>query len=233
MAAGWQTGKLLLTFLPSPLASALRENCFRRRRSRVLLTGDRLNQRPAAEVSARLPAAYVNLYGPTETPLSSHAPRWKKAFRRCSAPDWTSAPEHPSLCAGPSPATVSYRCARGNGPGRRTTDLGLSAIDQILPPNNSSRIPSVRTLGPTVQDWRSRALAAGRQPRVLGRIDSQVKIRGFRIELGEIESVLSQHPGIREAVVLAREHLPGTNAWLPTLCRTENRLPQFVSFEVF
>ncbi len=39
----------------------------------------------------------------------------------------------------------------------------------------------------------------------LGRIDQQVKIRGFRIELGEIESVVQQHPGVRETVVLARE----------------------------
>jgi amino acid adenylation domain-containing protein len=39
----------------------------------------------------------------------------------------------------------------------------------------------------------------------LGRVDTQVKIRGFRVELGEIETVLSQHPGIREAVVLARQ----------------------------
>jgi amino acid adenylation domain-containing protein len=39
----------------------------------------------------------------------------------------------------------------------------------------------------------------------LGRIDNQVKIRGFRIEPGEIESVLRQHPGVREAVVSARD----------------------------
>ncbi|MCP4655786.1 MAG: AMP-binding protein, partial [bacterium] len=38
----------------------------------------------------------------------------------------------------------------------------------------------------------------------LGRIDFQVKVRGFRIELGEIEVILAQHPGVREAVVLAR-----------------------------
>ena len=39
----------------------------------------------------------------------------------------------------------------------------------------------------------------------LGRGDDQVKIRGFRIELGEIEAVLSQHPAVKQAVVLAQE----------------------------
>ncbi|WP_153045394.1 non-ribosomal peptide synthetase, partial [Pseudomonas syringae] len=43
----------------------------------------------------------------------------------------------------------------------------------------------------------------------LGRNDDQVKLRGFRIELGEIESKLSECPGVREAVVLVREHRPG------------------------
>ncbi|HVU70109.1 MAG TPA: amino acid adenylation domain-containing protein, partial [Ktedonobacteraceae bacterium] len=39
----------------------------------------------------------------------------------------------------------------------------------------------------------------------LGRIDQQVKIRGFRIEPGEIETVLAQHPGVQECVVVARQ----------------------------
>jgi acyl carrier protein len=38
-----------------------------------------------------------------------------------------------------------------------------------------------------------------------GRNDFQVKIRGFRIELGEIEAKLRECPGVREAVVIARE----------------------------
>ncbi len=42
----------------------------------------------------------------------------------------------------------------------------------------------------------------------LGRIDNQVKIRGFRIELKEIETVLSQHPAVREAVVVVQEDKP-------------------------
>lgn len=43
----------------------------------------------------------------------------------------------------------------------------------------------------------------------LGRIDSQVKVRGYRIELGEIEAALERRPGVRQAVVLAREDRPG------------------------
>jgi amino acid adenylation domain-containing protein/non-ribosomal peptide synthase protein (TIGR01720 family) len=39
----------------------------------------------------------------------------------------------------------------------------------------------------------------------LGRIDHQLKIRGFRIEPGEIEHQLVNYPGIKDAVVIAKE----------------------------
>lgn len=45
----------------------------------------------------------------------------------------------------------------------------------------------------------------------LGRGDHQFKVRGFRVEPGEIESILKQHKGIRDAVVLLKEYAPGDN----------------------
>jgi len=42
----------------------------------------------------------------------------------------------------------------------------------------------------------------------LGRIDHQIKIRGYRIELSEVEAAVSRHPGVRDAIVIAREFGP-------------------------
>src|SRR4030095_10994016 len=43
----------------------------------------------------------------------------------------------------------------------------------------------------------------------LGRIDQQVKIRGFRVEPGEIEAVLTRHPAIQDATVVAVDDSAG------------------------
>ncbi|MBW8833078.1 MAG: amino acid adenylation domain-containing protein, partial [Burkholderiales bacterium] len=73
----------------------------------------------------------------------------------------------------------------------------------------------------------------------LGRNDHQVKIRGFRIELGEIDAALQACPGVREAVVLARQdgehkrlvaYLVGEESASPEALRTQlsTRLPEYM-----
>jgi amino acid adenylation domain-containing protein len=58
----------------------------------------------------------------------------------------------------------------------------------------------------------------------LGRIDQQVKIRGYRIELGEIENQLTAQDDIKQAVVIAREDIPGNKNLVAYVTLAENEI---------
>lgn len=59
----------------------------------------------------------------------------------------------------------------------------------------------------------------------LGRIDYQVKIRGFRIEVAEIQSVLAQHPGVRETVVMASADPDGEKRLVAYVVSDKEQVP--------
>ncbi len=61
---------------------------------------------------------------------------------------------------------------------------------------------------------------------LLGRRDGMVKVRGFRVELGEIETVISAHPGVNQAVVVATtpENRPAELHALVTPAATQDGL---------
>ncbi|MEU7763198.1 phosphopantetheine-binding protein, partial [Micromonospora aurantiaca (nom. illeg.)] len=67
-----------------------------------------------------------------------------------------------------------------------------------------------------------------------GRADGQVKVRGFRVEVGEVEARLREHPGVRDAVVVAWQdrlvaYLAGDAVSVDDLRdRLSERLPGFM-----
>ncbi|MBL9051521.1 MAG: LLM class flavin-dependent oxidoreductase [Tabrizicola sp.] len=172
---------------------------------RMLVGGEALTGRLAGDLSALIGAPILNMYGPTETTI------------------WSSV----------EPTTGADGVVNI---GRPIANTALYVLDETLAPVADGQ-PGELWIGGegvtigyfqrpdlTADRFRPDPFAgSGRMYRTgdlvrrrpdgkldyLGRADFQVKIRGHRIELGEIETTLEAVPGIRQAVVLAREDNPG------------------------
>ncbi len=206
VTALWMTVGLFNEYAP------LLETAFSQLRY-LLVGGDALDPRAMARLLAggQSPRHVINGYGPTET--TTFAATYEIA---AVAPDALSIPIGKPIanttlhildaCGQPVPLGVAGEIHIG-GPGVARGYLfrpELTAERFIADPFSTvpgARLYKTGDLG--------RYLADG-NVEYLGRNDFQVKIRGFRVELGEIEARLAACPGVREAVVLAREGESGS-----------------------
>jgi amino acid adenylation domain-containing protein len=200
--------EITLSFVPTPLAEALVGLEWPASVAlRAMLTGgDRLTR----HVPPTLPFKLVNHYGPTENTVVT-------------------------TCA---IVGVDGQTAKAPSIGRPIANTRVYLLDQCLQPvpigvpgelyiggdglaRGYLKRPELTTerfiANPLNGQSSSRLYRTGDLARYLpngdlefiGRNDDQVKIRGFRIELGEIEAVLTEHPGIGSAVVVARDNGSG------------------------
>ncbi|MFJ3410845.1 orfamide A non-ribosomal peptide synthetase OfaC [Pseudomonas protegens] len=198
----WQAQPLDLSFLPTPVAEyAFSQGLGHPTLRTLLIGGDRLRQ-----FSQEPSFAVVNNYGPTETTVVASSGR---------------------LLAG-GPLDIGRPIANARiyllDPQQRPVPIGVAGELYVGGAGvargylNRPELTAERFLEdpfstvPGARMYRSGDLARWRADgRIdyLGRNDDQVKVRGVRIELGEIETCLNRLPGIREAVLLAREDQPG------------------------
>ncbi|WP_374641582.1 MupA/Atu3671 family FMN-dependent luciferase-like monooxygenase [Tabrizicola sp.] len=172
---------------------------------RMLVGGEALPGRLAADLAGVTGGPVLNMYGPTETTIwsSVEATTGEEGTVNVGRPIANTALYVLDAEARPLPDGMEGELWIG-GEGVAAGYFGREDLtaERFLPDPFAGRGRMYRT-GDLV-----RRRPDGRLD-YLGRADHQVKIRGHRIELSEIETALEAAPGIRQAVALAREDQPG------------------------
>ncbi|HEX3559471.1 MAG TPA: amino acid adenylation domain-containing protein [Pyrinomonadaceae bacterium] len=201
----WLLSKAItVAFVPTPLAEKMLPLDWPQEAPlRLVLTGgDRLHQYS----SAAHPFKLVNNYGPTENTVVTTSGPVPHAGSANSLPSIGRPIDNAKVYLldnhlEPVPSGVAgelYVGGRGLARGYHNRP-GLTASRFVPDPFSAADGARLFKTGDL-----ARYLPDGSID-FLGRLDTQVKIRGFRIEPGEIEAVLSQHPLVGEALVVARD----------------------------
>ena len=175
------------------------------RLKRVLVGGEALPGRLARDLAGLIGGPVLNMYGPTETTI------------------WSSVE---ATSGGDGTVNIGYPIA--NTSLYALDDTGCPVPDgsegELWIAGDGVALGYFQRPDLTADRFRADPFAkAGRMYRTgdlvrrtadgrldfLGRADFQVKVRGHRIELGEIETALEAISGVRQAVVIAREDVPG------------------------
>lgn len=171
----------------------------------LLVGGEALGGALAADLRRALRGRLINVYGPTETTVWSTC----HEVTESSTDIPIGRPLHNQE------AFVVDRCGNLLPPGEDGELLiagdGVTRGYLGRPELTASRFVA-HPFRPGARAYRTGDVATLDPSGVLryrGRADHQVKIRGYRIELGEIEALLTEHPAVRQAVVLAREDTQG------------------------
>ena len=204
LLAWWKNQNIDVSFLPTPMAEfAFTRGITNSFLHTLLIGGDRLRQLPLHTV----PFSLVNNYGPTETTVVATSGRIEPYATALSIgrPIANTRIYVLDKCGELVPVgVVGELYIGGAGVARGYLNRPELTAERFLAdrfsPDAATRMYRTGDLG--------RWLADG-NIEFVGRNDFQVKIRGFRIELGEIEAKLSEHPGVRDAVVIVREDTPG------------------------
>jgi acyl carrier protein len=157
----------------------------------------------ARQLRELVPGALLNMYGPTETTVWSTVCNLEQVG--------------PVIPLGQPIANTSLSIRSPWGlecPAEVPGELLIGGAGVTRGYLNRPELTAERFVGktPASRFYRTGDLVRRRTDGMLeflGRIDNQVKIRGHRIELGEIENALARQPGVKDAVVVARNTVGG------------------------
>jgi amino acid adenylation domain-containing protein len=173
---------------------------------KVLCGGEAFPPELAEELPRRV-AEVWNMYGPTETTIWSTIYQVRGATKSVPIGRPIANTQIYILDSNLKPllpGEVGELFIGGDGLARGYLNKPEITAERFLP----NPIPG----GPSARIYRTgdlaRFLPSG-ELEYQGRVDHQIKIHGVRVEPGEIEAAVMQFPGVKQALVIAREDGPG------------------------